>query len=339
MHGAMKLLSFAPIALLAGAAACGGGGSFEPAAPPSVASSRAVAAASDPAPESRRAVASKDDDEDDGEAPETETMKDAAPAASASPSPAPSAPEPPEVVFEEIEPSPAPARVPTVSILSPAKNSVIRSSKAADTVVKIDVKGWELAGGNHIQLLVDNRPSLRVEDSRRAFKLGELVDAKELVPGQHFVAAIPTRGNGESVKPVGKKVPVAVVPFFVEKKTPQHWKEGSPLLIFSPPRSGPVPRDGVLVDFYVLNARVERGRFVIHASVSGPGLRAGESLSEWKPWRVKNARPGLYAIQVGAFQFEAAEFDSSSTTAIATVSKPAPGRWNSVTTEFSLTAP
>ncbi|HQP35756.1 MAG TPA: hypothetical protein PLI95_11260 [Polyangiaceae bacterium] len=335
----MKLLAFAPIALLAGAAACGGGGSLEPAAPPSVASSRAVADASESDPERRRAVASRND-EDDGEAQKKETRKDdPAPASSVSPSPAPSAPELPEVVFEEIEPSPAPARIPTVSITSPARNSVIRSAKVADTIVKIDVKDWELAGGNHIQLVVDNRPGVRVEDSRRAFKLGELVDAKELGPGQHFVAAIPTRGNGESVKPVGKKVPVAVVSFFVEKKTPQHWKEGSPLLVFSPPRSGPVPRDGLLVDFYVLNARVERGRFVIHASVSGPGLRAGESLSEWKPWKVKNARPGLYAIQVGAFQFEAAEFDSSSTTAIATVSKPAAGRWNSVTAEFSLTTP
>jgi len=168
-------------------------------------------------------------------------------------------------------------------------------------------------------------------------KLGDIVDARDLGPGQHFVAALLARGNGETVKPAGKKVPAAAVSFFVDNKKNVLWKEGSPLLIYSAPQNGPAPKEGVLVDFYVLNTQIKQGNMVVHTSVSGPGLRAGESLSDWKPWRVKNARPGLYVIQVGLFQFEAAEFDSSSTTAIATVSRPVSSKWGSVTREFTVT--
>lgn len=227
--------------------------------------------------------------------------------------------------------------MPTVSLLSPKKNAVIPAAKAAETLVKVDVKGWDLTGGNHVQLIVDNRPYLRIDDLKRPVKLGDIVDARDLGPGQHFVAALLARGNGETVKPAGKKVPAAAVSFFVDSKKDVQWKEGSPLLVYSVPRNGPVPKDGLLVDFYLLNGQIKQGNLVVHASVSGPGLRAGESLSEWKPWRVNNARPGLYVIQVGLFLYEAAEFDSASTTAIATVSKPAPGRWNTVTGEFTLT--
>lgn len=323
----MKYRICSLIALILSASSCGGA---EPAvASPSHASSPAASESSEVAESESKAVKKQE-----AEAP----AKSAAPPASASVAPAAQAePQLPDVVFEQVEPSPAPATIPTVAILSPKKNSVIPAAKAADTVVKFDVKGWELTGGNHVQLIVDNHPYVRIDDLKRGVRLGDLVDARELGPGQHFVAALLARGNGETVKPSGKKVPAAMVSFFVDNKKQVQWKEGSPLLIYSVPRNGPAPKEGLLVDFYVLNTQIKQGNMVVHTSVSGPGLRAGESLSEWKPWRVKNARPGLYVIQVGLFQFEAAEFDSSSTTAIATVSKPAPGRWNTVTGEFTIT--
>jgi hypothetical protein len=269
---------------------------------------------------------------------------DPAPASSEGESeePAASKPEPPslpEVVFEEVQPAPAPAKMPTVSILSPRKGAVIPAAKALETEVKLDLKGWDLkSDGNHVQLSVDNKPYVRVDDLKRVIKLKDLASPADLGPGQHIVAAILARGNQETVKPVGKKVPAAVTSFFIEKKGDVVWKEGSPILIYSSPRSGTVSEQGLLVDFYVLNAEISKGRTVVHAAVSGPGLRAGESLSSWKPWRVRNARPGLYVIRLELYRFEANEMESGSATSVTYVSKPVPGAWSSITREFTVDA-
>lgn len=268
-----------------------------------------------------------------------------APASSEEASEEPAAPKPeppplPEVVFEELQPSPAPAKMPTVAILSPRKGSVIPAAKALETEVKLDLKGWDLkSDGNHVQLSVDNKPYVRVDDLKRVIKLKDLASPADLGPGQHIVAAILARGNQETVKPVGKKVPAAVTSFFIDKKGDVVWKEGSPILIYSSPRSGPVSEQGLLVDFYVLNAEIAKGRTVVHAAVSGPGLRAGESLSSWKPWRVRNARPGLYVIRLELYRFEANEMESGSATSVTYVSKPVPGAWSSITREFTVDAP
>jgi hypothetical protein len=226
--------------------------------------------------------------------------------------------------------------MPSVTIASPRKGSVIPATSAPDQEIKVDIKGWELKNGNHIQLILDNRPYLRVEDPKRSIKLRELGPAAALGEGQHFLAALLARGSGETVKPVGRNVPAAVVSFFIGKKVAPAWKEGSPILIYSSPQSGPAPEEGLLVDFYLLNAELAKGRTVLHAAVSGPGLRAGESVLKWTPWRVKNPRNGLYAIQLGLFQFVADEFESQSATSVTYKSKPAPGPWSSVTREFTV---
>lgn len=265
----MKFPGTSLLALSLFAVACGG---TEPVvASPSAASSPAASASSEtPEPESKPARKAK---KDEAETP----AKSASPAASASAAlAAPAEPQLPEVVFQQVEPSPAPANMPAVAILSPKKNSVIPTAKAGETVVKLDVKGWELTGGNHVQLIVDNHPYTRIDDLKRVVKLGDLLDVRDLGPGQHFVAALLARGNGETVKPAGTKVPAAVVSFFVDNKKTVLWKEGSPLLIYSSPQSGPAPKEGVLVDFYVMNAQIKQGNTVVHVSVSGPGLRVGE---------------------------------------------------------------
>ncbi len=273
-----------------------------------------VACSSKPQPEPDLATA---------EPPATDTaivMPTAAPTA------APEAQLPP---LELVAGAPAtpPEKAPTIAIKAPTANQVIPADKAADFEVKLDLKGWEVpAGGNHVHVILDGRPYKRIDDPKAPIKLKDLDPSYTVGEGQHVVVAFPSRPTHESVKPVGKAAPVAAQIFWVGKKGTATWKPTDPTFVYSRPKGandGPPPAEGILVDFYLVNAELGDGKFSIDATLTGPGAEGGKkvSIKEWSPWRIKNPRDGKYSLKMTLLDKDG---------------KPVPGAWNDVTHEFSV---
>ncbi len=250
----------------------------------------------------------------------------AEPSASAAASNAPALPPAPAVELVAGTPAEAPAKAPSIAIKAPAKDQVIPLDKAGDFEVKLDLKGWDVpAGGNHVHVILDGRPYKRIDDPKAPIKLKDLDPNYVLTEGQHVLAAFPSRPTHESVKPVGKAAPLALVTFWVGKKGEAKWKSADPTLIFSRPKGandGAPPAEGILIDWYLAN--VELGEnYSIDLTVTGPGLEGGKksNVKAWVPWRLKNPRDGAYKISMVLLD---------------KAGKPVPGAMNDVTREFTV---
>lgn len=232
----------------------------------------------------------------------------------------------PPVSFEAGAPAAAPEKAPTIKITAPTANQVIPADKAGDFEVKLDLKGWDVpAGGNHVHVILDGRPYKRIDDPKAPIKLKDLDPSYTLAEGQHVLVAFPSRSTHESVKPIGKVAPVAVTSFYVGKKEGT-WKTTDPTLVYSRPKGandGAPPAEGVLVDFYLLNAELGDGKFSVEATLTGPGLESGQkaSVKAWTPWRIKNVRDGKYTLRLALLGKDG---------------KPVPGAMNDVTREFTV---
>ncbi len=259
------------------------------------------------------------------------------PAPAPAPAPAPQAP--PAVEFVEEKPTKTAGPLPSVTAKAPTKNQLIPADKSADFEIKFDLKNWKLepkGGGKAVHVILDNEKTRRIVDLKRPLKLGDFSGGKPLAEGQHLLAILPVHPNGESVKPANRRSPIALVPFFVEKKTDPEWRDTDPLVLLNILASNKVSAEGTLIDYYVDNKELTKGKVVLHAAVSGPDLAKGESISAWKPWRIKNARPGDHIAKIQLFHFVPDSFESGSAISVNLVSKPIPGKFTSVTRQFVL---
>lgn len=250
--------------------------------------------------------------------------------ATAEPPPTAEAPKPPPappVELAEGTAAAAPEKAPTLAIKSPAKNQIIPADKANDFEVKLDLKGWDVpGGGNHVHLIIDNKPYKRIDDPKQPIKLKDIDPNYTIGEGEHILVAFPSRHTHESVKPIGKASPLAVVQFFVGKKGEVKWKPTDPTLIFSRPKganNGPAPAEGILVDYYLANAELGDGKFSIEAMVKGPGAEEGVTFKSktWTPLRIKNVQSGTYAISLKLLDKDG---------------KQVPGAWNETHREFQV---
>jgi len=239
----------------------------------------------------------------------------------------PPPPQLPPVDFVEGTPDTPPAKAPTLAILAPTKDQLIAPDKAGDFEVKLDLKGWDVPGDahNHVHLILDGKPYQRIDDPKAPIKLSTLDPA--IGEGQHVLVAFPSRGTHESVKPIGKASPLAIVSFYVGKKKGEAtWKPTDPTLIYSRPKGenkGAPPPAGILVDWYLANAELGDGKFTINATVTGPGLESGKqvTIKDWKPWRITNIRDGKYTVHMVLMD---------------KAGKPVPGAMNDVTRDFTV---
>jgi hypothetical protein len=176
-----------------------------------------------------------------------------------------------------------------------------------------------------------------VADLGRPIRLGEL--APFIDEGQHVLSVLARRASGEFVRPAGKSAAFASSSFFVGKKVPPVHKDGSPMLFFSPPEGGPAPPEGVLIDFYVANAEVAAGKYVVHASVGGPGIEQGVGIAihSPSPMRLRNARPGEYIARVSLLRFASELGESKSFTTVTATAQPVGGLFSEVTRSFQVT--
>lgn len=243
--------------------------------------------------------------------------------------PQPKTPALPPVEFVEGAHAEAPAKMPTVKFKAPAMAQVISVDKKGDYEVKLDVKDWPAPeGGRHVHLIVDNQPYYRVDDPKQPIKLKDIVPGYKLEENkQHFLIAFASRPTHESVKALDKKgTPMSIVGIFVGKKGEELWKAKDPLLIYSRPKGkndGAPPPEGILVDFYLVNAELGEGKFSVKATLKGPGIEGEKTveIKTWKPWRIKNPRNGTYSLQLTLQDKEG---------------KTVPGPWNDVTHSFEV---
>lgn len=276
-----------------------------------------VACSSDPKPEPETATA------------DPPAMDSAAPpvASSAAADVTPAPPPLPEVELVEGAPAAPPEKAPTLAIKAPTANQVIPADKAGEFEVKLDLKGWDVpAGGNHVHVIVDGRPYKRIDDAKAPIKLKDLDPSYTLAEGQHVLVAFPSRPTHESVKPIGKATPVAVQTFWVGKKGTAGWKPTDPTFVYSRPKGandGAPPAEGLLVDFYLVNAELGDGKFSVEATLTGPGVENGKTvkIKEWKPWRIKNPRDGKYNLKMKLLDKDG---------------KTVPGAWNDVSHDFTV---
>lgn len=215
---------------------------------------------------------------------------------------------------------------------------MLDAAKAADTEVRFKLTNWKLDGGKAVELVLDDRVSLIVDDASRTVHLKDIDSSPAATTaGQHLLVGLLRGASGQWVKPSGKgRGPIAVVAYYVGQRTGPAWKETEPLLIYTGPPAGPPPAEGLLVDYYLVNAELGHEKYAVKASVTGPDLMTGKVIESWKPWRIHGARQGSYTVRLELDRYEHQLGESSSTTTVMLDSKAVGGRWTSVTRDFDL---
>lgn len=239
--------------------------------------------------------------------------------ASATTPPTPPAP-PPALVLGAASDDPSPA--PTVKITAPTNGQVIPADKAADFVVKLDVKNWQTAmGSQHVHLIMDNHPYKPIYDTKAPVKLSELMGGDPITEGEHVLVAFPSRANHESVK---TKDAMAMMSFWVGKKGTPTVDLKKPMLIYSRPKGEykGLQASHVLVDFQLANAQLAEGKDHVHITVTGPGIPDKLEAKAEKfgpPYFLDNLQNGSYTVKLELMSGAGADM------------KLIPGAWNSTT--------
>ena len=235
--------------------------------------------------------------------------------------PPPPAPPPPALVLGAASEDPTPA--PTVKITAPTQGQVIPKDKAADFVVKLDVKNWQTApGAQHVHLILDNHPYKPIYDTKAPVKLSELMGGDPINEGEHILVAFPSRANHESVK---TKDALAIMSFWVGKKgeKPSDVKK-QPMLIYSRPKGDykGLMASHVIVDWQLANVTLGEGKDHVHITVLGPGIPDKLEAKAEKfgpPYFLDNLQNGTYTVKLELMSGSGADM------------KLIPGPWNSTT--------
>jgi len=187
----------------------------------------------------------------------------------------PPAPPPPPVTLLPGAASPDPTSLPTVTIVSPFKGQHIAADKVAAFPVVVKEKSWTpVAKGQHVHVVIDNKPYYPIFDATKPFTIGDVVNGDTLAEGQHVMVVFPSRPNHESVKTKGA---LAFTEFYVGKAKDHPVDLTKPVLVASRPK-GTYKGDmasHVLVDFQLLNESDKTfgdGKDHVHVTVTGPGI-------------------------------------------------------------------
>jgi hypothetical protein len=214
-----------------------------------------------------------------------------------------------------------------VKIVSPAKDAVLKADKAADTLVKLDVKNWQTAkGSSHVHLILDNKPYKALFDPNKdVVKLSDLMGGAALDEGQHVLVAFPSRANHESVKTKGA---FFVTEFWVgsKPKGPAATDLKKPLLVYSRPK-GEYKGDmanHVLIDFQLANDALADGKDHVAIAVTGPGITDPLKATVTKfgtPYYLDNLQDGDYTVKLDLLDKDG---------------NALPGPWNSTTRTIKI---
>ena len=179
-----------------------------------------------------------------------------------------------------------------------------------DIELKLDLSGWELAPapGQHVHLIVDDRPYIALRDiskPRDLLKLIEETTGKPLEPGSHILRAFPSRAHHESVKTDGA---FAVVVFHYKKRTPGFaFNPRAPFLTYSRPKGCAKAGQALMLDFYVSNCDLGTEKddcaveLAFHNAVDASSEELPDvqkTLTGWQPHHFENLQPGTLDIEL-----------------------------------------
>ncbi|MEJ7729079.1 MAG: hypothetical protein WKG00_07685 [Polyangiaceae bacterium] len=213
------------------------------------------------------------------------------------------------VTLTPAEAPPPLARVPRVAFAAPKDGASIAADKTDAFEVRVDVRDWFVEPGEHIHLVLDNRPYKALEAGKTAIRLGDIFPNEPLAEGQHVLVAFAARPDHMAVKPqdplaagVAKPKeggPFAMVGFWVGKPGKAAFKPGDAALVYSRPKGtyngGDAER--VLLDFWVANAPLGEGRWSVLAVVTPPrGEAATARLDSWTPMVIGNLPDGTTKV-------------------------------------------
>ena len=200
-----------------------------------------------------------------------------------------------------------------VRITYPKDGAVVEK---ADVDLKFDVDSFEtgiqtktpradsLASsekGQHLHVIVDNKPYMACYDPSEPFDIGELE------PGVHTVIAFPSRSYHESVKGPGAYAfpgtykTYDFVNFYVKEKTGEPMlNTDDPAVLYSRPKgtySGD-DADRILVDFYLHNVELSNKGYKVRFAVTSQksGTQFARTFTEWTPAYITGTSPGTYEV-------------------------------------------
>jgi hypothetical protein len=188
--------------------------------------------------------------------------------------------------------------------VSPAKDQRIPADKVAAFPVKVKEKNWTpVPKGQHIHVILDNRPYWPIFDETKPLTLGDILKGDTLSEGQHILVVFPSRPNHESVKTKGA---VAVTEFYVGAAKDHPVDLTKPILVASRPKgdyAGDMANH-VLIDFQLINESDKTygdGKDHVHITVSGPGISTplqADSTQIGTPYYLDNLQNGSYTIKL-----------------------------------------
>lgn len=150
-------------------------------------------------------------------------------------------------------------------------------------------RGIAVSGdGQHVHVIVDNRPYEAIYD------LSEPIALDDLEPGAHVLRAFPSRAWHESVKSDGA---FAMTPFFVGDSAASPLDPQAPLLTYSRPKGAyeGADADSVMVDFYLTNVELGEGGHAVRVSVDGAEVG---TIRRWAPHYLLGLPDGTRRIRL-----------------------------------------
>lgn len=206
--------------------------------------------------------------------------------------------------------APAPlARVPRVAIAAPKDGTSIPVDKAEAFEVRLDVRDWFVEPGEHVHLVLDNRPYKAIEPGKTTIRLGDVYPNEPITEGHHVLVAFAARPDHMAVKPsdplaagVAKPKeggPFAMASFWVGKPGKAAFKPGDAAIVYSRPKGTYNGADGdrVLLDFWLANAPLGEGKWSVLAVVTPPrGEAATARLDGWAPMVIGNLPDGTSKV-------------------------------------------
>jgi hypothetical protein len=193
----------------------------------------------------------------------------------------------------------------SVVIGSPTPDQSISADRAQDFKIALQFEHWPLGeSGRSVILILDEFRPRALQVIRPGLRLSELVDEdRELLPGEHMLVALLARGSGETLKSdrQGPPAPFAKVRFWTGPRTPDATPDRSPVVIYNLPRgtyNGSSASQSILLDFYVLGARLAADGPTIRVAVRGNGSEASTTLTDWKPLTINGLASGDYTVSL-----------------------------------------
>jgi hypothetical protein len=202
----------------------------------------------------------------------------------------------PAIGIAPLDPPPPPARMPSLAFRSPRPGEAIPKGQADRYVVKLDVTDFPLAaGGAHLHVVLDDHPYTSVHDAAASVRLGDIAPGQPLAEGEHVLVAFPGTSDHVSIKPDKGKSPLARVAFWVGKQGKSRLPEREPRVVYSRPKGtyNGAAADRVLLDFYLIDARIGPGLGAVRVSVTPPfGEARTLDVTSWMPHVITNLPDG-----------------------------------------------